>query len=307
MLGFDEYLIVSHSSMYVLNTISGKDMKIYDFEEVGEYNFKFKSSIFNRKKIRLLFPNIVIVRSSGAISLFANLFKYKIIFFSLILSFVFYMSLSSYIWRINVNGNNDRVNEIIYTSLEYHGIDKGHKLLDFDDLEKLENDMYDELEEYVEWLEIRQKGCNFNVSYLKRREEVEESVSRGKIYASRDSVIQSINIESGVVLVKENQYVKKGDLLVDDIVEVSSGGFEFVPTKGNIFGVTWYIIDVEIECVDDEYIAFEKAIEEANNELKDKVTNIIYVKSQNVLKYEKESSIIRIRIHYEVLEDISIT
>ena len=53
------------------------------------------------------------------------------------------------------------------------------------------------------------------------------------------------------------------------------------------------------------YLSFEYALSKGRDELNSKVTNIINVRSQNLLKYENESSRIRLRIHYEVLEDIS--
>jgi predicted nucleic acid-binding OB-fold protein len=135
---------------------------------------------------------------------------------------------------------------------------------------------------------------------------MEKGESRGKLYASRDCLIHSINITSGNVLVSVNQFVKKGDLIVDDIIEISSGGIKKVDTIGTIYGVTWYVIDVDIEKYsDDEGEVFEYALNMGRDELNSKVTNIINVRSQNLLKYENESSRIRLRIHYEVLEDIS--
>ena len=126
------------------------------------------------------------------------------------------------------------------------------------------------------------------------------------MYASKDAIIYRIEVDSGNVLVKENQFVKQGTLLVDDKIEISSGGLESVPTKGRVIGITWYVIDIEVNKFDnDDGEIFEFALSKGRDELNSKVTNIINVRSQNLLKYEKESSIIRVRIHYEVLEDIS--
>lgn len=307
MYSYDRFQITSHSSTYILKKLSENKIKIKDFKILDEYLFEFKSSIFYRNKIKKVFTNIKLLSSSGILSLILKSLTYKIILFCIILSCLYYFYLSSFIWKVNISGSNEQINELIEYQLIDNGIKIGKKRPSNKDLYKLENGIYENVKNEIEWLEIRKKGCVINVSYLKRRKEMEDITSRGKLYASKDGVIKQINIESGVVKVKENQYVKKGDLLVDDIIEVSSGGLKPVKTIGNIIATTWYVIDVELKNIEDEVDKLDKAILIANEKLHSEVTNIIKVESQNILKYESESSMIRLRIHYAILEDISIS
>ena len=81
---------------------------------------------------------------------------------------------------------------------------------------------------------------------------------------------------------------------------------EFVKTIGNIVATTWYIIDIEVKKIyDDEASILEYVISLGNEQIYKKVTNIVRVESLNILKSDLSSSIIKVRIHYAVLEDIS--
>lgn len=302
----DRYIVNAHSSKYVLDLIRDSKIKIVDFNIIDNYSFSFKSSIVNRKKIRSVFPSARLVESKGILSLFMSLWCHKIVLFSLIISMCFYMYLSSFIWRVDIKGSNEYINDKLCDKMVVYGLVKGEKMIGNSKLDSIENKIYEEMKDSIEWLEIKKSGSTLDVSYLKRREEMDKSESRGKLYASRDCIIHSINMTSGNVLVSINQFVKKGELIVSDTIEVTSGGSKVVDTIGTIYGVTWYVIDVEVEKYsNDETEMFEYAMLKGKNELLKKVTNIINVRRENLLKYENESSRIRVRIHYEVLEDIS--
>ena len=63
------------------------------------------------------------------------------------------------------------------------------------------------------------------------------------IYASKDGVIQNIDVSSGNIMVKVNDYVKKGDLLVSNTITSTSEVDKIIETQGVIKAYTY--IDYE--------------------------------------------------------------
>ena len=95
MFDFDTYKITSHSSLYVLSKLSSSKIKIKNFTIIDKYLYSFQSSIFNRKRIRKIFPSIVLIDTKGILSLVLKGWKNKIVLLSIVISCFFYSYLSS--------------------------------------------------------------------------------------------------------------------------------------------------------------------------------------------------------------------
>lgn len=63
--------------------------------------------------------------------------------------------------------------------------------------------------EKVEYMNIYQTGSVFHIEYTKRRQETVKKDDYRNLYAKEDGMIQSLDVKSGHILVKKNDYVKK--------------------------------------------------------------------------------------------------
>ena len=127
------------------------------------------------------------------------------------------------------------------------------------------------------------------------------------MYATKDGLVRSFSVQSGVKQVKENDYVRKGDLLVSDVVETSDGNLINVGTLGSVFANTFYIIDVKIEhdC-EDEAVVFSKMLDKAKLKISGQLSKEEKIEIERVLNYSINDKEGRMKVYYMLLEDITI-
>ncbi len=133
--------------------------------------------------------------------------------------------------RISFNGNyliNKEIEALI--SSKY----KHFLFWDFisEDLEEMSKDLRMKYSEY-EWISTYKDGTTIYV-IINDNNEVSNSTNYGDIVATKDAIIRSYKVYNGKSMVKENQYVKKGDVLI-------SGNTNDVLTeaRGVVLGTTF--------------------------------------------------------------------
>ena len=126
--------------------------------------------------------------------------------------------MSNKIWKIEISGDSTSLYPLIEETLKQNKITKGISKIDSKNLLMLEEKMLYQLKDEIEWIELRNSGSVLKVKFLKRRTSMEPEQLKGNLYATKNGVILSFDIKSGEKVVKINDYVKKGDLLVKDIV-----------------------------------------------------------------------------------------
>lgn len=153
------------------------------------------------------------------------------IFFSLILYF-----LSGHIWVIDVEGNSEvSKTEIIKSCCEL-GITEGMrsvKINSQNDAQRLLLKRND-----IAWASLNIEGCRLTVNITEIKQDTTENKTvPTNLKASRDGVIKRIDVTSGDVIVKTEDVVKKGDILVSGVIERLSSTV-FVYSSGKIIAET---------------------------------------------------------------------
>ncbi len=153
------------------------------------------------------------------------------VIFSLILYF-----LSTHIWLVSVEGNKNISKKEIIKSCEDIGIKEGIKasrISPQNDSQRLILKRND-----IAWASLNIEGCCLTVNIT----EIDKDTTENKeiptnIKASMDGIIKKIDVTSGNVIVKTDDVVKKGDVLVSGIIEQLSSTI-FVHSSGKIIAET---------------------------------------------------------------------
>ncbi len=302
---YDLYRITSYNKLYLLDRLKNSSIQVRNFFQIDEYTFSFESSFINRRKIQKFFPYAKIVKSKGIFTFFRFLIVEKITLICIIISSCFFFFLSTKIWKIKIRGNYEIINQNILENLESFHLKQGSKKPNFTKLKQIENKIYEDMENEIEWLEFSLSGSVLYINYIKRRIAPEIKETKGKLYASKDGIISRIDISKGNVLVKENQYVRKGDLLVDDYLISSSNQEVYLGTSGNIYAYTWYLVDLSYQTsLNDEADIFLEAKEKSLQEIENKLSPNASVFKENILQYKQKDNIISIKIHFTFIEMI---
>lgn len=302
---YDLYQIKAFNELYLIDKIKNSNIKIANFHKIDEYTYSFESNFYNRKKIKKYFPSAKLIYSKGIFSFLKFLIIEKITLISIIIASFFFIFLSTRVWDVKINGTYQEINASIIRQLEDFKIKKGAMKPNFKKLKEIENELYTNNEKQIEWIELTIKGSRLYVNYVKRRIAPEIKDTKGKLYASKDGIIAKINISKGNVLVKENQFVRKGDLLVDDRLLSSNNEDVYLGTSGEIYAYTWYIVETQYKTeVSDPVDMFEEAKNECLNKIYPEISTNEEIIKENILHYYVKDNIISIKIHFTLLEMI---
>jgi len=138
-----------------------------------------------------------------------------ILFFVLML-----FALSSFIWRVEIVGGEDIAHEAILVFLEEQGLRIGsfkHRI----DSRNLTRELLNHFDE-LSWADINTRGTRTTVMIAQAipRQPIIDRQTPAHVVASQDGLITVIATSSGAPLVRQNDVVRQGEMLVSGVLEL---------------------------------------------------------------------------------------
>ena len=226
-------------------------------------NLSIKKSILlwnsKRKKTTLLYTNVSIKdfknfmkiaketkckvkikEKKGLPFIFHKYKKRKIFFIALCLIAVSIITLSNFIWNIEVEGNTNISKEEIMLSLNECGLNIGKRKNEIkvkDIINKIRLERND-----LAWIGIEFKGTNAIVKIVEAdpKPNIIQEDEYCNIIATKAGTIVKVNAINGTSLVKEGDVVKEGTVLVGGWLEGKYTGTRYVHANGNVQAKVWY-------------------------------------------------------------------
>lgn len=218
--------------------------------------------------------------------------------------FLFAVIGSSYfIFDIQIIGTLPEVNTSLLAELKKENIELFSPLKSYESLNDVLINLKTVFKDQVEYMNVYQKGSVFYVEYTKRKQDVIEEEDYRNLYAKKDGMIVSMDVDSGVIKVKPNDYVKKGDLLVENTLVSTQNETRFIPVKGHVYAYTFNQYEASIQNVNqDQAEAFYQLL----LAIRSQIPTDAVIDKENVLQMTRTSSKITLKMHYTLLEDIAI-
>ena len=309
-LGKNVYQLVIYDPVIALENFKSKNITITSFVKTDQYTYQFKASPLHHHKIMQSFKGVKFVRKEGVLGIIRNLISSRTTIIALIIGILCINYFSSFILRISIKGDAPSLEPLIVKTLEKYNIKPYNYLLDNEKLLEIETEIAKELREQVEFFQIRKRGSLITIRYFKRRVSPIIPVLGENLYAQKDGLVRYFRVSNGQVMVKENQYVRKGDLLVSAYVDKTDGTREYVGTLGSVYANSWHRITAS---VDEEKV---KGLSDAEihlflmDKIHEQLSYIIngndeYIENEKILAYERKNSKIIMIVHYTLLEDIT--
>lgn len=302
----DVWNIVFYNEVSLINKLKFYNIDIYNFRKIGDYKYYFETSRKNRRTIKENFKDCKIISKKGILN-YLESFVCKTTFLCVIIASFSMYNVSRRIWEINIVGDYKDIEDELVEELNKNNIMISKYYPSSNKLKKIEGDISLYLSKEIEFLELRRSGSVINLRYQKRRV-AEELPSKGvSLYATKDGMVRYFDVQSGVKQVKEYDYVRKGDLLVKDVVETSSGQLIDIGTLGSVYANTFYIIDVEINCNgEDEASVFSLMLDKAKVKISRNLSKGEKIEVERVLNYKIDDNKGKMKVYYMLLEDITI-
>ncbi|WP_078545566.1 sporulation protein YqfD [Litchfieldia alkalitelluris] len=234
-----------------LNECVRRKIDIWSVKRLGTESFSF---FIHLKDIKLIRP---IIRQSECKLSFMDrkglpfLIRKSILnsgfVIGAVLFFIVIIILSNMVWGIEIKGAKPDTEYLVMKELEGMGIKKGKMQFTIMNVEDIQRSLTDNIDQ-ITWVGVELRGTTYHFQVVEKNQpDPPEYFSPRNIVSRKKAVITEIFVEEGKPLVKMNDYVEKGELLVSG--EIGEGGEKprYVPARATIFGETWYKSTVEVE------------------------------------------------------------
>lgn len=190
-----------------------------------------------------------------------------------------------------------------YQRAEKEKVDLFQPLKSYERLNEILSHLKTVYKDDVEYMNVYQRGSVFHVEYTKRKQDTIEKENYQNIYAKKDGLIAYMDVDSGMIKVKANDYVQKGDLLIENTITSTNNELHFIPVKGQVYAYTFNQYEASVKNVNqDQGEVFYQLLLSIRSQLP---TDAI-IDKENVLQMTKTRSKITLKMHYTLLEDIAI-
>jgi similar to stage IV sporulation protein len=204
-------------------------------------------SIARKNKVRLK-----IVKKEGAPFLMRKLKRRKAFLIGIALFILLTLSLSSFVWKVQIEGNEQIPEQYVQALLKKDGVFVGQLKGKLPKAEFIQHDLLMRLPK-VSWVGFRVEGTRVIVTIVEKKEpeakkEDEKDPGPVNLVAKKNAMIYDMRVERGNPLVDVNEVVKKGQILVSGIYGDPESG-KVVGAKGKVIGEVWYESDVTVPLV----------------------------------------------------------
>lgn len=300
-LGYDLYEVVSDDIISLLNSFKKDHLIVFQLTKIDDNTYRFYLPIYQRFLARKY--NMQIIKSIGILYYLVVLFCKKINIIGVISFALTLLICSRFIFKVEITGNSPSNTKLVEEVLKENNINAGDLKKSYQELNEIYDDLKASFKGKIDYLNIYQEGGVLFVKYTNSvgAKEVENNFQN--IYASKDGVIQSIDVSSGNIVVQVNQFVKKGDLLVSNTITSTDGENKIIATKGKIMAYTYVTYQGEIDAKKmDEGEAFSYLL----YTIRAKLGSIDKIDREKVLSYDIIDNKRVLKMQYVLIEDIAI-
>lgn len=166
--------------------------------------------------------------------------KRKIFLFCLLIMLGAIVTMSNFVWNIDVIGNTSISTEELMQSINENGLTIG-KWKKTVDTKKVINEIRLHRPD-IAWVGIHMKGTNAIVEVVEadKKPEIIDENEYCSIVSDKEGVIVKIDAANGTALVTPGDVIKQGTVLVGGWIEGKYTGTRYVHAKGEIKAKVWY-------------------------------------------------------------------
>ena len=305
MISYDIYLFHYYSFSALINRCNILNIPVKKYY-VYNNDFYLKIPRKYRKKVSENFNDFKIVSKIGVINFFELLINKPITLISLFLSIFLFINLASRVYKIELNGDYPYIESYVKEELKNEGINIYGYNIKEENINVIENKLKEKFNDELESLEIYKRGAKIVVNYKKRRKINDLIYNKGSLYATKDGVIKSFDISKGNKQVKINDFVKKGDLLVSDMITNNNEENINIGTRGSVFALTYYFVEVSLSNPLNEEIGnYVSLLDMARKEVYRNInSDAEYIEKESILIQDLKSGYMK--VYYVLYEDITI-
>lgn len=231
-----------------INALAGLGIVIWDVKPTkGGLNLKLQLKDFYalRPLLKKTGCRIHIMGRQGLPFITARLLRRKFFAAGLLLFGIALFLLSSMIWSVDVEGNEQIATEDVLDAARQEGVFPLQWIWRMDDPDKLSRDLTVRLPG-ISWIGIQRTGTAIKIQIVEAVQPEKKPLYSPRHLVSRtDAVVTEIYAEQGRPVVGRNTRVKKGDILISGALG-DEENIEYVVAKGEVKGLVWHEYNINV-------------------------------------------------------------
>ena len=170
--------------------------------------------------------------------------KHLIIF--IIIAFAVFLLFTHVIFGIEVIHSNKDIRNLLLNELKEEGIKKLSFKKSYNEISKIKEKILNKYPDKIEWLEIEETGTKYTVRVEERTlVKKDENNTPRNIIASKNGVLKKVIAEKGDIVKDMNEYVKKGDMIINGELIFNEKVTGKVRAEGKAYAEVWYVTKTE--------------------------------------------------------------
>ncbi|WP_167577570.1 sporulation protein YqfD [Ammoniphilus sp. YIM 78166] len=247
---FNGYLVIILRGRRIerlINLAVQKKMQVWNItrydDQRGKINIRLEDFFLLKPLLRETGCRMQIMSRHG-FPFFLTRVRERYAFFGGFLLFIIMLFLlSNVIWSIEVVGNEKIGKYEVLQVAEKIGIQQGKFSFMMDEPDKIQAKLLENLPE-ASWVGFQIKGTKAQIRVVEKiLPETKEALSPRHLVAKKSAVISTIFAEEGKPVVRPDDFVKKGDILVSGLIGKAESPTA-VAARGRVEGEVWYETEV---------------------------------------------------------------
>lgn len=250
---FRGYVIIKIEGLTLekfINLAISKDVILWDIIRIDYTTLEAKVSVAGFKTLRDVVQKVgcrVYIIGKKGYPFFTNRFKYrKMLAIGLALSIAFVVFLTSFIWNIDIVGNERIKDNEIINVLSSINVREGMKKSTASKTD-ISNILLLNIQD-LSYVNVEIQGTRMIVE-VKERDLVQVEIRDNipcNIIASKKAIIEKVVVKNGKAMVSRGDIVKEGQVLISGIIKDERLESPLlVHSEGNVLGKTWYTEIIE--------------------------------------------------------------
>ena len=189
---------------------------------------------------------IKIIKTNGIKHIKYILKKNKHFLIIFIMSFLFLMYLTTVITKVEVIHSDKKIRELLSKELEKYDIKNNSRTKTYKQINDIKEKILKDYKDKIEWIEIIKEGTKYIVKVEERiLTNIDLTDEKYNIVANNNAIIKEISAEKGEIIVKKEQYVRKGDILIRGDIYLNETKKDTINAQGEVYGEVWYKVTSE--------------------------------------------------------------